>query len=118
MDEHVSMVTGERWLLAFSAVYVAASFVPGCRAIQKMHVDPIRDGFRLSSRSRDEGKQWTALQALAVLYNWTKSDNLLSRPGRSDANDFDSETLRVLWYDVARRSVQNPLLVYCSSKGT
>ncbi|KAK7883577.1 hypothetical protein LTR67_011075 [Exophiala xenobiotica] len=98
------MIDGERWLLAFSTAYVAASFIPGCREIQELLVDPIRDGLRISSQSGDDGKRWTALQALAVLYNWTKSGNLLSRPGRFDANDFDSETLRMLWYDVARGS--------------
>lgn len=105
IGEPASMIRGDRWLLAFSTAYVAAKFIPGCREIQEMLVDPIHDGFRICSQAREDSKRWTALQALAVLYNWTNSEDHHSGPKRVDVSDFDSEMLRMLWYDMARRSL-------------
>lgn len=62
-------------LLAYSMAYVAARFVPGCRAIRTMLTPTVLCISRLqldelNQPDRVDENRWTLLQALAVLYNW------------------------------------------------
>jgi hypothetical protein len=59
-------------LLVYCMAYVAARFVPGCRAFRNTLTPIIRSMFWLQfdqHESSDE-QRWTLLQALAVLYTW------------------------------------------------
>lgn len=71
VSDLVAVVKSKR-LLAYSMAYVAARFVPGCRAVRITLAPTIRAMVRLQfdhSESSDE-QRWTLLQALAVLYSW------------------------------------------------
>ena len=62
-------------LLAYSMAYVAARFVPGCRAIRTMLIPTVLSISRLqldelNQPDRVDEDRWALLQALAVLYSW------------------------------------------------
>lgn len=71
VSDLVAIVKSKR-LLAYSMAYVAARYMPGCRAIRTTLAPTIRAVVRLQfdhSESSDE-QRWTLLQALTVLYSW------------------------------------------------
>lgn len=60
-------------VLVYSMAYVAARFVPGCRAIRKRLTPVIRSMIwvQLDQADGSDDQGWALLQALAVLYTWT-----------------------------------------------
>lgn len=86
----LAVVVKSKRLLAYSMAYVAARFVPGCRAIRtaltpavlsisKLQLD------QLDQSDRADEDRWTLLQALAVLHSWAplQSTDLAVREGDS-----------------------------------
>jgi hypothetical protein len=64
------MVRGGQRLLAHSMAYVAAGFVPGCKTIRVRLAPFIFTYLQQCALEGNEESRWTALQAVAVLYNW------------------------------------------------
>ncbi|KIW58563.1 hypothetical protein PV05_03071 [Exophiala xenobiotica] len=88
---------GQR-LLAHSMAYVAAGFVPGCKPIRARLAPFIFAYLEQCALEGNEESRWTALQAVAVLYNWTTpnfhvdfSDRVVQNP------PLTHNALRAIW---------------------
>ena len=90
---NLAITVRSKRLLAYSMAYVAARFVPGCRAIRTMLIPTILFISRLqldelNQPDRVDEDRWTLLQALAVLYTWAppqsavRDENSLFEPNQ------------------------------------
>ena len=76
--------------LAYCMAYVAAHYMPGCKAIRASLTSFVAPIARLQLERYDtnestEESRWIQLQALSILYNWASSSHHASgRPGISD----------------------------------
>ena len=97
-------------LLAYSMAYVAARFVPGCRAIRATLTPTILSISRLrldelNHSDRVDEDRWTLLQALAVLYIWAP-------PRSTDSAAGDGDPLLEPGQEMLRASIETLTLRY------
>ena len=88
---------GQR-LLAHSMAYVAAGFVPGCKTVRARLAPSIFAYLEQCAVEGNEESRWIALQAVAVLYNWTTPKMHLSFSDRVVQNSpLTHNVLRATW---------------------
>ncbi|EXJ81882.1 hypothetical protein A1O1_07947 [Capronia coronata CBS 617.96] len=104
VGDYGTMVKKKKRLLACTMVYVAARYVPGCKAIRRMLLPDILAILKPLPRYCDDDTRWTTLQAFAVLYNWALPLDIVSQ---EETGEFDPilnyDTLRVPLDTLARQ---------------
>lgn len=106
----LAVIVKSKRLLAYSMAYVAARFVPGCRAVRTMlsptviamsrlHLD------ELNQSARSDEDRWTLLQALAVLYSW-------AAPKPTDLAAGDADLQLEPYQEILRASIETLALRY------
>jgi hypothetical protein len=92
------MVRDGQWLLAYSMAYVAAGFVPGCKAVRASLAPSIFTYLSQCALGNDAESRWIALQSVAVLYSWTMPKIQPTFPDLGDRNPpLAHDTLRAMW---------------------
>ncbi|KAK5420174.1 hypothetical protein LTR06_001644 [Exophiala xenobiotica] len=92
------MVRDGQWLLAYSMAYVAAGFVPGCKAVRASLAPSISTYLSQCALGNDAESRWIALQSVAVLYSWTMPKIQPTFPDLVDRNlPLAHDTLRAMW---------------------
>lgn len=104
VGEYDMMVEKKKRPLACAMVYIAARYVPGCKAIQTMLLPDILSILKPLAEDCDEATRWTTLQAFAVLYNWALPPDLMAHaePPGSDSV-LNDDTLSVLMKTLIRQ---------------
>nr|KAK5432362.1 hypothetical protein LTR18_011119 [Exophiala xenobiotica] len=102
LTEHIGsyedMVRNGGWLLSCSMAYVAAGFVPGCKAVRARLAPSILAYLKQCALDNNEESRWMALQAVAVLYNWTMPKFHITFPDQRVPNPpLAHNVLRVMW---------------------
>ncbi|KAK5443455.1 hypothetical protein LTS15_010600 [Exophiala xenobiotica] len=92
------MVRDGQWPLAYSMAYVAAGFVPGCKAVRARLAPSIFTYLLQCAFGNDAESRWIALQSVAVLYSWTRPKIQPTFPDLVDRNPpLAHDTLRAMW---------------------
>ena len=108
-EANTTTPSGER--LAHCMAYVAAAFVPGCKAIRVSLRAYVSSVARLQSSDfkSTEQEQWTSFQCLAILYNWAPWQ--YSEHRRTDSEDHTPVELRreMLWATLRDFAVRHSL---------